>query len=115
MMEPDAKPAFGVEFELLLKPKEKFTAQLEGECPGWAARFEEAKKIESQTSVQGGTGTNANTNPARAEVDALRLQFREQIAVLLRTLEIPAFTASHHYQEWSVVDEQKLDEVPGYC
>lgn len=111
-MPENAKLAFGVEIELLLKPTGRLTAGLEEVCPGWAAKFENAKKAESEAAVQQGTGANT----AKAEVDALRLQFREQVAILLTSLaQIPTGNTIGEYQEWSVVDEPALDEVPGYC
>lgn len=115
MEHQNAKLAFGVEFELLLKPKEKFAAELEATYPGWAARFEEAKKLESQAEAGAGIVANANAASGRAELDVLRLQFREQISALLTFQDIRAFTTSRDYQDWSVVDERKLDEMPGYC
>lgn len=111
-MSQNAKLAFGVEFELLLKPKAELITRLEKVCPGWAAKFEKAKQAESEVAAQEGS----DTNTAKAEADALRLKFREQIATILRSLGgIPTGTTSSKYQEWSVVDEPTLDEVPGYC
>lgn len=112
-MSVNAKLAFGVEFELLLKPKERFVADLERICPDWAVKFEQAKEAETETAAEERTSTGMNT--AKAEADALRLQLREQLAILLIGYEIRASTTSSNYQEWSVVDEPTLDEVPGYC
>lgn len=98
-MSSTARLALGAEFELLLKPKPTFAARLENICPGWAARFEKAKR-----------------NTSRAEADTLREEFRKQAAIFLTKLtQIPTVTASPGYTKWSVVDEPALDEVPGYC
>lgn len=113
-MTANAKLAFGVEFELLLKPKTELLKQLENICPGWAAKFEKAKEAEAKAAVQERTDTDTNT--AKADADALRSTFREQIATILTSLgKIPTGTTSSDYQEWSVVDEPALDEIPGYC
>lgn len=109
-MAETAKLAFGVEFELLLKPKEEFLVMLEQICPGWATRFEQIKDAESEAAAQDGTGTNRN-----AEAKGLRGSFRQQLAALLMQVGVPAATKSSKFEEWSVVDEPKLDEVPGYC
>lgn len=117
-MTADAKLAFGTELEVLLKPKEQLITRLEKTCPGWAAKFEEAKAAESEAAVQQTTVTNtdADTNTTKAQIDALRLKFREQISDVLTTLgKIPTGTSSDDYQKWSVVDEPTLDEVPEYC
>lgn len=44
-MPSTAKLGLGVEFELLMKPKNNFAARLEKACLGWAARFEAAKVV----------------------------------------------------------------------
>lgn len=111
-MPSNARLAFGVEFELLLKPKQKFAERLEKICPGWAAKFEEAKKPQSQTPAQTATDTNA----AKAEAGALRQDFRKQIARFLTySAKTPTVATSSGYLKWSIVDEPALDEVPGYC
>lgn len=111
-MTATAKLAFGVEFELLLKPKAELITRLEKVSPGWADKFEKARKAESEEAAQ--DGVDAST--AKAEAGALRLKFREQIANILTSLgSISTGTMSCGYQEWSVVDEPTLDEVPGYC
>lgn len=112
-MTAKAKLAFGVEFEVLLKPKTIFITELEKTCPGWVVKFEQAKHAESEAAAQDDAGTNTNT--ARKEADALRLRLRKELANLLRGDAIPTATTSSNYEEWSVVDEPTLDEVPGYC
>lgn len=114
-MTTNAKLAFGVEFEVLLKPKEEFIAELELICPEWAAKFEQAKEAESGTAAEENTSTCTSTGTTRAGAAALRLPFRQQLAILLTNDEIPAAITSSNYREWSVVDEPTLDEVPGYC
>lgn len=116
-MPADAKLAFGVEFELLLMPKQKLAAELERTCPDWAVNFEQAKEAETEAAAEGATSisTSPATNAAKAEADAFRLHFREQIAILLISDGILAATTSSNFQEWSVVDEPTLNEVPGYC
>lgn len=116
-MTANAKLAFGVEFELLLKPKEEFLAELEMICPEWAAKFEQAKEAESETGAEErtSTGTGTGTSTTKAGAAALRLPFRQQLAILLTNDEIPAATTSTNYQQWSVVDEPTLDEIPGFC
>lgn len=100
-MPSNARLAFGVEFELLLKPKQKFAERLEKICPGWTAKFEEAK---------------TDTNAAKAEAEALRQEFREQMANFLTySAKTPTVATNSGYFKWSVVDEPALDEVPGYC
>lgn len=116
-MTEKAKLAFGVEFELLLKPKEEFIARLERAYPDWATKFEQIQEAESKAAAQDGLGanTNTNTNTPKSEADALRDHFREKLAVLLMRVDVPAATATLNFREWSVVDEPTLDEVPGYC
>lgn len=105
-MPSTAKLAFGVEFELLLKPKQKFAEELENICPSWAARFERAKETQTAT----------NTNAAKAEAETLRREFRKQMANFLTSVaDTPTIAASSDYLTWSVADEPALDEVPGYC
>lgn len=112
-MTAKAKLAFGVELEVLLKPKPIFITELERTCPGWVVKFEQAKDAESKAAAKDDAGTYTNT--ARKEADALRLRFREELADLLRGDAIPSATTSSNYEEWSVEDEPALDEVQGYC
>lgn len=115
-MTENAKLAFGVELELLLKPKKKFAAELENIYSNWAAKFERAKEMESEVSAEEATG--ADTDTGKADADALRAQFREELATLLTNVaSIPTATTgrSSGFQYWSVVDEPTLEEVPGYC
>lgn len=51
IMTTNAKLAFGVEFELLLRPKERVIAGMEPTCSGWAAKFEQAQKAESEMAA----------------------------------------------------------------
>ncbi|KAG8164054.1 hypothetical protein KVR01_005972 [Diaporthe batatas] len=113
-MSSKAKLAFGVEFELLLKPSSTtLLASLEKSCPGWAEKLEGAKAAEKAAEVKGDAAT---VRKAKEEVGRLRNLFRVEIANTLSLIyDVSASTRASNFQVWSVIDEPTLDEVPGYC
>ncbi|KAK7710323.1 hypothetical protein SLS64_005908 [Diaporthe eres] len=127
MAQAQAKLAFGIEIELLLKPKKDFLAQLDkiyksqelGKlAPGskdWATGLEVAKKAQAVSEDPAQRKTDAQKQAAKATAEKFRGAFRNLFARTLSAQGFPAALKSSDFTEWSVVDEPTLDEIPGYC
>ena len=127
MAQAQAKLAFGIEIELLLKPNKDLLAQLDqiykskdlGKlAPGskdWASGLEVVKTAQLVSEDPAQKKTDAEKQLAKANAENFRREFRSLVAGTLSFLGVPAALKSSDFTEWSVVDEPTLDEVPGYC
>lgn len=127
MAQAQAKLAFGIEIELLLKPKGPFLAQLDqiykkqdlGKlAPGskdWATGLEVVKNAQAVSEDPAQKKTDAQKQAAKAAAEKFRGAFRGLFASTLSAQGFPAALKSSDFTEWSVVDEPTLDEVKGYC
>lgn len=123
-----AKLAFGVEIELLLKPKGKFVSDLDKiyqskrlarfapKPENWAKSFEAVKEAQRASQDPALEKSEYEKRMAKHNAEKFRESFRELCANNL-TAEghIPAALKSSDFTQWSIVDEVKLDEVEGYC
>lgn len=111
-MSSQAKLAFGVEFELLLKPKPTMLPTLEQRCSQWAEKLENAKAAVKAAEGKG----HAEEQKAKEHAELIRKHFRSEIASILTALfDIPTVVSNSDTRVWSVVDEVALDEIPEYC
>ncbi|KAI0104179.1 putative amidoligase enzyme-domain-containing protein [Nemania sp. FL0031] len=84
---------FGIEMEMLVKPKDKLISHLNGS--DWDNTLTSASRDESRK--------NAN-----------RFLLRQAIADMLTDEGTPATLHAEDYSAWTVADERTLDEVDGY-
>lgn len=111
-MSAQSKLAFGIEIELLLKPKPDFLKALEQDFPQWAEKFESAKEAQNAAVGKGG----AQEQQAKEEAEVVRKHFRGKIAFFLTNLfNVPTSVTNSNFLQWSVVDEVALNEIPEYC
>ncbi|KAK7714707.1 hypothetical protein SLS63_011597 [Diaporthe eres] len=111
-MSSEAKLAFGVEIELLLKPRANMMSILNEKCADWAKKLESAKAAEREAANKG----DEEIQKAKQHAATIRKIFRVEIAsILTNRFIIPAAASASNFLVWSVIDEVTLDEAEGYC
>lgn len=111
---------FGIEIELLLRPK----AQISGSLAQSGFNHKVSSIDVLEEKLKGAELKKAQK--MNDEKNANRLAFRKTIADMIAEKGVPAIVekslsqmgsddGEERYEEWIVADEDALDERPGYC
>jgi hypothetical protein len=117
--------SFGIEMELLLKPKSglnPFLAKHKFNHAVKPKRAREEKVDDKKAKDKKAKDDKAKAQMAReiSDIDNNRKAMREAIAEVLTQASVVAKLQSKKYEDWTIKAEPSLDEVPddrggGYC
>lgn len=124
-----AKLAFGLEMEMLLKPKSKAMKQalqriyaawnladIASTSSDWATGFAIVRNRELSAQNDENGMTVAEKQTAKANADKYRAAFRYVCANMLTAqYNVPSTHSQGDYVRWLISDEPTLDEVREYC
>lgn len=112
------KLGFGVELEMLLKPKGDLMKRLNQKykTQGLVKYVPKPKDWAHGLEIVKNAQMESDTPATKQNAERFRLAFREIIAEFLSKAEnISTTLNSTYYTQWSVEDEVSLEETSGYC